>query len=102
MAIKHNVMIGTAGTVPAPHPAPQTLGACVPGVFGNGSLQSGIPSPSESGETTVTVNEQVAVFIEESVAVHVTVVLPTGKNEPDAGGQTYRTLGQLSLTVGAG
>ena len=38
---------------------------------------------------------------EPSVAVAVTVVVPTGKKLPDAGLLTTVTPGQLSLTVGA-
>ena len=41
--------------------------------------------------TTVTVNVQVALFPKASVAVQVTVVVPTGNGDPDAGTQT--TLG---------
>jgi len=52
---------------------------------------------------TVIVNVQVAVLPDESATVHVTVVVPFGKNEPDAGEQTgVPTPGQLSDTVGAG
>ena len=46
------------------------------------------------------VNEQVAVLPEASVAVTFTVVMPTGKNEPDAGLDTIVTPGQLSVAVG--
>ena len=49
---------------------------------------------------TVTVKEQLAVLPEVSVAVQVTVVVPSGKVEPDAGEQTTVAPGQLSLTVG--
>ena len=52
---------------------------------------------------TVTVNEQGALVLPAaSVAVHVTVVVPTGKKLPDAGEHTAVTPGQLSLIVGAG
>jgi hypothetical protein len=52
---------------------------------------------------TVIVNVQVVVLPDESDTVHVTVVVPFGKNEPDAGAQTGApTPGQLSDTVGAG
>jgi len=52
---------------------------------------------------TVTVNVQLAMLPEESVTVQVTVVVPLGKNEPEAGEQLGApTPGQLSLTVGAG
>ena len=49
---------------------------------------------------TVTVNEQDPVFAEASVAVHVTVVVPTGKVAPDAGTHTTVAPGQLSEAVG--
>lgn len=52
---------------------------------------------------TVIVNVHVAVLPDESATVQVTVVVPFGKNEPDAGEQTGApTPGQLSETVGAG
>lgn len=44
-------------------------------------------------------NEQVLVFPKASVAVHVTVVVPGGKKDPDAGEQKTVTLG---LTIGSG
>ena len=47
----------------------------------------------------VTVNEQVAVLPEASVAVQVTVVTPTAKHDPEGGLQTTTTPGQLSLAV---
>jgi hypothetical protein len=51
----------------------------------------------------VTVNEQLALLFDESTTLQVTVVVPTGKLEPDAGEQVgVPTPGQLSLTVGAG
>ncbi len=49
----------------------------------------------------VTVNEHVPVFAEASVAVHVTVVTPTGNADPEAGRQlTVTTPGQLSVPAG--
>ena len=52
---------------------------------------------------TVTVNVQVAVLLDASVAVQVTVVVPFGKVEPDAGAQTTVTVpGHVSLPVGVG
>jgi hypothetical protein len=48
----------------------------------------------------VTVNVQEAVAPEGSVAVHVTVVVPTGKNEPDAG--LHETRRQSPEVVGDG
>jgi len=51
--------------------------------------------------TTVTVKAQLAVLPTESVAVQVTVVVPIGKQKPDAGEQTTVVgPGQLSVTVG--
>ena len=52
---------------------------------------------------TVTVNVQLAVLPDMSATVHVTVVVPLGKNEPDAGEHMGApTIGQLSETVGGG
>jgi hypothetical protein len=50
---------------------------------------------------TVTVNEHVAsgLFGDASLAVQVTVVVPTGKVEPDAGVQTIVAPEQLSVAV---
>ena len=50
--------------------------------------------------TTVTVNEQVAVLDDVSVAVQVTVVVPTGKVDPEAGEQLAVAPGQLSFATG--
>jgi hypothetical protein len=51
---------------------------------------------------TVTVKEQLDVFADASVALHVTVVAPFGKVDPDGGVQTTGpTPGQLSVAVGA-
>jgi hypothetical protein len=49
---------------------------------------------------TVTANVQLAVFDDASVAVQVTVVVPTLNVEPDAGVQTTVAPGQLSDAVG--
>ena len=50
---------------------------------------------------TVTVNEQLAVFPDVSVAVAVTVVVPFGNVDPDGGAATTVTPGQLSVAVTA-
>ena len=50
---------------------------------------------------TVTVNEQLLVLFEASVAVQVTTVDPTGNVDPDAGVQLTVVPGQLSEVVGA-
>lgn len=47
----------------------------------------------------LTVNVQLAVLPEASVAVQVTVVVPTGKKLPDAGEYDSVVPGQLSVTV---
>jgi len=49
---------------------------------------------------TVTVKAHVAVLFELSVAVQVTVLVPTGKQVPDGGRHPTVTPGQLSLAVG--
>jgi hypothetical protein len=52
---------------------------------------------------TVTVNEHILVLADESLTEQVTVVVPFGKNEPEAGEQDGTpTPGQLSPTLGAG
>jgi hypothetical protein len=49
----------------------------------------------------VTANEQLAVLPDASVAVHVTVVVPSGKHDPDGGEHANVAPGQLSVTAGA-
>jgi len=49
----------------------------------------------------VTVKLVVAVLPDESVAVQVTVVVPTGKHVPDGGVHALVVPGQLSLAVAA-
>jgi hypothetical protein len=51
---------------------------------------------------TVTLKLQVAVLPDVSVAVQVTVVVPTEKQDPDGGLHPTVTPGQLSLAVGGG
>jgi hypothetical protein len=55
------------------------------------------------GVRTVTVKLQLAVLagVAVSVAVHVTLVVPIGKIEPEAGLQTTDSTPQLSLAVAA-
>ena len=45
---------------------------------------------------------QVAVLPDMSVAVQVTVVAPTAKQDPDAGLHAAVTIGQLSVATGSG
>ena len=52
-------------------------------------------------ELTVTVKLQELMLAEASRAVHVTVVVPTGNDDPDGGAQLAVTPGQLSAAVGA-
>ncbi|KOP78207.1 hypothetical protein AN957_03155 [Cytobacillus solani] len=66
-------------------------------------LQLHLPLKNRQGSTiTITLKEQALIFPAASVAVHVTVVVPRGKKEPDAGVQTAVAPGQLSITVGSG
>ena len=71
-----------AFTIPAGHPFGNT-GGCV--------------------SFTVTVKLHIDILLDESLTVHVTVVVPFGNVDPEAGLQVGApTPGQLSLTVGAG
>ena len=70
----------------------------MPAMFAGHTIVGGVVS------FTVTVNEHIAVFgvgVAVSVAVHVTVVTPSGNVEPDGGTHTAVTPGQLSVAVGA-
>src|SRR5436305_3628747 len=60
----------------------------------------GFVSSCKQPENTVTVNEHEAVLPAVSVAVQFTVVVPTGKADPD-GGTHITVAAQLSVTVGA-
>ena len=68
----------------------------------NNTTLAGLLSSCRQPLNTVTVKLQVAVLPDVSVAVQVTVVVPTGKTEPLAGLHIEVTPGQLSDTVGAG
>ena len=68
----------------------------------NRTTLAGLLSSCRQPLNTVTVKLQVAVLPDVSVAVQVTVVVPTGKIEPLSGVHTEVTPGQLSDTVGAG
>lgn len=68
----------------------------------NGSVSETVGDGVNWLTITVTVNEHDAVRFAASVAVQVTVVMPTGKLDPDAGTQLTVAPEQLSETVGAG
>lgn len=68
----------------------------------NSSTLPGLLSSWRQTSTAPTVKEQVAVLPDASVAVQVTVVVPTGKHVPDGGVQVAVTPGQLSEAVGGG
>jgi hypothetical protein len=51
---------------------------------------------------TATTNEADAVFPDGSVAVHVTVLAPTGNCDPDGGRHVTVTEPELSLATGTG
>src|SRR5258708_4407161 len=87
-----SVTVGAKVTV-----APHTPGS-VPVVISAGQVITGF-----SVSLTVTMKLQLATLPELSVAVQVTVVVPTGKMDPGCGLQTTVGLGwQLSKTTGAG
>jgi len=65
----------------------------------NSSTVAGLVSSCRQTSNTLIVKLHVAVFIDASVAVQVTVVVPTGMHEPDGGVQATVTPGQLSLAV---
>jgi hypothetical protein len=62
----------------------------------------GLVSSCKHMSKVVTVKVQLAVFPLASVAVHVTVVVPIGNDDPLGGLQTAVTPGQLSPIVGGG
>ena len=65
----------------------------------NTSLVLAFESSWRQTSNTVTPKLQDAVLLDESVAVQVTVVVPGGKHEPDAGAHATVTPGQLSDAV---
>lgn len=66
------------------------------------STVEGLLSSCRHTSNTVTVNAHVAGLPAPSVAVQVTVVVPSGNVDPLGGEQTTLTPGQLSDAVGAG
>ena len=56
----------------------------------------------ETGAATITIKLQDAVCFNASVAVAVTVVIPTGKTDPLAGSDTTETGAVPPVVVGAG
>jgi hypothetical protein len=77
-----------------------TLAPHCPGVFATVTFDGHVIDGAWVS-LTVTVNEHMAVLPLASVAVQETVVVPIGKNEPDAGEQTTAVLPeQLSAVVG--
>jgi hypothetical protein len=66
------------------------------------NLLPGLLSSCRQTLNAVTLNEQVAVLPDASVAVHVTVVVPTGNGVPDGGTHATVTPGQLSEATGGG
>jgi hypothetical protein len=70
-------------------------------VFTNNTVEAVVSSCKQASKTEI-VKLQLAVLPEASVAVQVTVVVPSGKLDPEAGEQTGVTAGQLSLAEGGG
>jgi hypothetical protein len=65
------------------------------------SLELGFPSSSRQMLKTVTLNVHVVRLPRASVALHVTVVVPTGKLDPGGGKQVAGAPAQLSVAGGA-
>ena len=61
-------------------------------------MSAGHVATGDSVSLTVTLNEQVSALPEASVAIQVTVVVPTGNTEPEAGLQDIEAPVQLSVT----
>src|SRR4030095_14001962 len=68
----------------------------------NSTTLRALESSCKQPLNTVTLKLQVAVLSAVSVAVQVTVVVPTGKVDPDAGLQSTLMSEQLSDACGAG
>ncbi len=84
------VVVGALYVTTAPH----WFGSLLCVLFaGQVIVQGAVP-------VTVTVKVQEAVLLDASVAVQVTVVVPTGKQVPDAGTQEAVAPRQLSVGVG--
>jgi hypothetical protein len=65
------------------------------------SFGEAMPSPQPLGGTeTITLNVHIAVLPESSVAVQVTVVMPTGKRLPDGGWHITVGFGSQSSVAG--
>ena len=60
-------------------------------------MSAGHVATGDSVSLTVTLNEQVSALPEASVAIQVTVVVPTGNTEPEAGLQVIEVAEQLSV-----
>ena len=63
---------------------------------------SGVLSSCKQMLNTVTVNEQFELLPDVSVAVHRTVVVPSGNVDPEGGTHAVVTPGQLSVATGLG
>jgi hypothetical protein len=97
-------------------PQPLTLGVPVPLAIStplqknwkspvtglNNTKFPGLVSSCKHMLNVVTVNVHCVVLFDVSVAVQVTVVVPTGKIDPDGGLQTTDCTPQLSVAAGAG
>jgi hypothetical protein len=68
-------------------------------IIENGGQFGGVLSP-----VTITRKEQEALFPCASTAVHTTVLVPSGKNDPDGGVQLIEVIGvpQMLEAVGSG
>ena len=90
-------------TLPVPvNDVPRQQKIYCPEKESNNNWVVGLLSSCKMTSKTATVNEQVAVLPEASVAVQVTVVTPIGNIDPDGGVHATVTPGQLSDAVGGG
>ncbi|MDN4594488.1 hypothetical protein NWF35_11350, partial [Polycladomyces subterraneus] len=85
-----SVTVGSGNVTKAPH-SPGSLETVI---------LAGQVIVGGSVSCTVTVKAQLSVFPVPSDAVQVTVVVPTGKKEPEGGEQVTVTPGQLEVGVG--
>jgi len=98
---KNDPLAGVHATVP--HPPPVVVGAnlvTAPHWFASLFFVMFAGQVIVHGFDTVILNVQLPVLFDVSVAVQVTVVIPTGKQVPDTGTQLTDCTAQLSLPDG--
>src|SRR5438045_9112947 len=91
-SIDHPLIFATLSRLQAYVPWPAVADSLLPDVPTSGWTGSGVLIEQIGPATTVTVNEHVPVFLQSSVALHVTVVVPTGNVLPHGGPQGPGTM----------